>query len=172
MIYKAYLKQSGEGCDYTIGCGRTMITIIATDIEDAKIKLIEEIEDNYSGDQKLVLCELYEINEVFTCDLDEIYNVVKKEKIYLTEDELMNFDFTGGSKWELRNEIYNFIVKIRTDEMSDGESWDIVVKRESDDKFFKWNCWDAGSHNGYMMENGDNYMEEVFPKVITKTVYE
>lgn len=96
----------------------------------------------------------------------------EKERIYLTEEELEDFDFTGGSRWELRGEIYNFVVIIRTDQYSDGPSWDIVVKRQSDGKYFKWNCWDAGDHNGYMMEDGDNYIEETFPKVITTTIFE
>jgi len=97
---------------------------------------------------------------------------MKKEKINLTEEELENFDFTGGRTWNLRGETYDFIEEIRTDKYSDGPSWDIVVKRKSDGKYFKWNCWDAGDHNGYMMESGDNYMEEVFPKIITKATYE
>jgi hypothetical protein len=96
---------------------------------------------------------------------------MKKEKIYLTAEELENFDFTGGRKWELRGETYNYVDKIRTDEKSDGPSWDIVVERKSDGKIFKWNCWDAGDHNGYLMESGDNYMEEVTPKTITKIIY-
>jgi hypothetical protein len=96
---------------------------------------------------------------------------MKKEKIKLSEEELEDFDFTGGSVWELRDETYNFVEKIRTDQYSDGPSWDIVVKRKSDGKLFKWNCWDAGDHNGYIMQGGDNYMEEVFPETITKTIY-
>lgn len=97
---------------------------------------------------------------------------MKREIIELTETELEDFDFTGGTVWELRGEVYDFVEKIRTDQYSDGPSWDIVVKRKSDNKFFKWNCWDAGDHNGYKMESGDNYMEEVFQKIITKTNYE
>jgi hypothetical protein len=97
---------------------------------------------------------------------------MERERIYLTEEELENFDFTGGSQWGLRGEIYNFVEEIRTDQYSDGPSWDIVVKRQSDGKYFKWHCWDGGYHNGYMMEGGDNYMEEVFPKVITATIFE
>jgi hypothetical protein len=95
-----------------------------------------------------------------------------REVIHLTEEELEDFDFSGGSVWELRDEIYDFVEEIRTDQYSDGPSWDIVVKRQSDGKYFKWNCWDAGSHNGYMMEGGDNYMEEVFPKDTIKITYE
>jgi hypothetical protein len=99
----------------------------------------------------------------------------QKEKIILTEEELENFDFTGGytgTIWELRGEKYHYVETIRTDQYSDGPSWDIVVKRESDEKLFKWNCWDAGDHNGYLMQDGDNYMEEVFPKTKTITTYE
>lgn len=74
---------------------------------------------------------------------------MEKEKIYLTEEE---FD------------------EVRTDKYSDGSSWDIVVKRESDGKFFKWNCW-AGKNYSYRMQGGNNYMTEVFPESITKIIY-
>lgn len=100
---------------------------------------------------------------------------MEREKIKLTDEELKDFDFTAGyssTKWNLRGETYAYIETIRTDESSDGESWDIVVKRQSDDKYFKWNCWDAGDYNGYMMENGDNYMEEVIPKIVSVTKWE
>ena len=99
---------------------------------------------------------------------------MEREKINLTEEELEDFDFTGGYKgttWELRDEIYDYVKTIRTDQYSDGESWDIVVKRQNDGKFFKWNCWEGG-RNGYQMSSGDNYMKEVFPKTITKIIYE
>jgi hypothetical protein len=94
-----------------------------------------------------------------------------KEKISLTDAELEDFDFTGGHQWKLRDKIYKFVEEIRTDKMSDGPSWDIVVQRQNDGKYFKWNCWDAGDHNGYIMEHGDNLMKEVFPEVITKTIW-
>jgi hypothetical protein len=97
---------------------------------------------------------------------------MEKEIIYLTKEELEDFDFTGGSKWKLNGEVYDFVETIRTDQYSDGPSWDTVVKRQSDGKYFKWNCWDGGDHNGYIMEDGDNCMEEVLPKTITTTVYE
>ena len=93
-----------------------------------------------------------------------------RERICLTDEELEDFDFTGGSEWELRDEIYKFVEEIRTDKFSDGPSWDIVVKRDSDDKFFKWHCWE--SSRDYVMSGGRNYMEEVFLKVITKVIYE
>ena len=73
MIYKAYLIQSGEDCDYTIGCAQTVIDIEAQSIDEAKQKLYQEIEESYTGEQDLELCELYEINEVVICDLKEWY---------------------------------------------------------------------------------------------------
>ena len=94
---------------------------------------------------------------------------MKREKIELTENEMEDFDFTGGDQWELRNETYDFVETIRTDEFSDGPSWDTIVKRKSDGKFFKWNCWDTS--RDYQMESGDNYMEEVFSELETKIIY-
>jgi len=72
MIYKAYLKQYGEGCDYTIGCAQTVINIEAQSLDDAKEKLYQEIK-GYVGELELELCELYEINNVVVCDLKEWY---------------------------------------------------------------------------------------------------
>lgn len=95
---------------------------------------------------------------------------MKREKICLTSEDLEDFDFTGGEHWELRGETYDFIEYTRTDHLSDGESWLTIVKRESDGKFFNWSCWDKGCE--YEMSYGENYIEEVFPKVIQKTIYE
>lgn len=93
-----------------------------------------------------------------------------REVIKLTNEELEDFDFTGGSKWSLRNETYNYIETLRTDQFSDGASWDTIVQRESDKKFFKWGCWDTS--RDYQMEYGENCMKEVFQTVISKTIYE
>ena len=43
MKYKAYLKQDGEGCDYTIGCGQTIVELQANNKEEAKEKLTQLI---------------------------------------------------------------------------------------------------------------------------------
>jgi hypothetical protein len=91
---------------------------------------------------------------------------MNREVIKLTDEEMEDFDFTGGRQWELRGETYKFITEIRTDAMSDGPSWDIVVQRESDNKYFKWNVWEHPRE--YYMESGDNYMTEAFQeKTIT-----
>ena len=80
MIYKAYLKQCGEGCDYTIGCAQTVIEIHAQNIDEAKQKLYQEIEENYTGERELELCELYEVKEVVICDLNEWYKRIRDVK--------------------------------------------------------------------------------------------
>ena len=102
---------------------------------------------------------------------------MEREKIKLSEEELENFEFatTGykGDRWKLRGEIYDYFETVRTDQYSDGPSWDIIVQRQSDSKFFKWNCWNAGDVNGYIMSDGDEYqIQQVFPKTILKITYE
>ena len=53
MKYFAYLKQKGEGCDYTIGCAQTLISFDANDDDDAKQKLSERIQEEYTGEFEL-----------------------------------------------------------------------------------------------------------------------
>lgn len=99
---------------------------------------------------------------------------MKRVAIKLSEEELEEFDFTGGyegTEWHLQGETYKYVETIRTDEMSDGPSWDIIVQRVSDDKYFKWNCWERSSE--YVMSDGQEYqIKEVFPKTISKVIYE
>lgn len=80
MIYKVYLKQDG-GCDYTIGCGRKLITIEASDIGDAQQQLFEIIKNEYSYDETfLESCEIFEVNNVMKIELDEWYKKIKDEE--------------------------------------------------------------------------------------------
>ena len=86
MKYKAYLKQAGEGCDYTIGCAQTVIEIDATSMEEAKQKLTDTIIEDYSYDERMLdSAELYECNEVFAMPVDEIY--AKKEQLEQQEQQ-------------------------------------------------------------------------------------
>jgi len=74
MVYKAYIKQAGEGCDYTIGCAQTVLHLNANTMSDA-IKEVEELMDeNYFDDQSLEKCEIYEINEVRELDTSDFYS--------------------------------------------------------------------------------------------------
>jgi hypothetical protein len=65
MIYKAYLKQKGVGCDYTIGCGQIVIDIKASNLDEAQREIYQLIKDNFRGDCELKSFEIYEINKVF-----------------------------------------------------------------------------------------------------------
>lgn len=93
---------------------------------------------------------------------------MKKEKINLTENQLRdlwNGVYYKGRPYELKGEIYEQVDTVNTSDYSDGPSWDYIIQRKSDNKFFKFNVWDAGDHNGYIF--GDKYIKEVFPKTIT-----
>ena len=90
---------------------------------------------------------------------------MKKERIDSTQEELLRFWddlYHPDSRARLGDETYKHIKKINTSDQSDGPSWDYIVQRESDGKFFKFNVWDAGTHNGYIIE--DPYLIEVFEK--------
>lgn len=92
MIYKAYLKQCDEGCDYTIGCAQTVIDINATNIVDAKKKLYEIIEESYTGERKLKLCELYEMNEVVICNLNEWYKRIDDTEYAIKQQHIEDLE--------------------------------------------------------------------------------
>lgn len=86
----------------------------------------------------------------------------EKEIIECSSEELRdlwNGVYYKGNKYEFKGDIYEQVDKIDTSRYSDGPSWDYIVKRKSDGKFFKFNVWDAGDHNGYIFE--DEYLEEV-----------
>lgn len=78
--YVAYLKQKGEGCDYTIGCARTMLTINANNIDNAKEKMIEILKENYCGETELSSCIIYEISNELKIDVKSIYNDIENDK--------------------------------------------------------------------------------------------
>lgn len=79
--YKAYIHQEGEGCDYTIGCAQTVIDIHANSIEKAKQMLSQEIRDNYSHEERrLKAAELYEIEQIISIDLADIYTQIDNEE--------------------------------------------------------------------------------------------
>lgn len=89
----------------------------------------------------------------------------EREKINLTSEELMdlwNGLFYKDSTHELNGIKYKHITTINTSDKSDGPSWDYIIQRQSDNKLFKFNIWDAGEYNGYIFE--DKYLIEVFEK--------
>lgn len=80
-LYKAFLTQVGEGCDYTIGCAQTIVDVKASSMKEAKQVLSKMIIEDYGDefDTGIDTAELYEIKEIFNLDVNEIYS--KKEEI-------------------------------------------------------------------------------------------
>lgn len=76
-------------------------------------------------------------------------------------------DQTGYGPWEYEGEVYNKITDYPNNKC-DGQGTDVIVQRVSDNKFFKFTWILSRSENYYM----DDEMEEVFPKTITKIIYE
>lgn len=78
--FVVFIKQKGEGCDYTIGCARNLLTIKANDIEEAEGKLSDIIKEEYRGETELSSCVIYEVANESKVDLKQIYSDIKKEK--------------------------------------------------------------------------------------------
>lgn len=78
MKYYAYLKQNGEGCDYTIGCAQTLITFDAMSDEEAKSELSKRIMEEYQGEQSLSKVMLFK--DPIDFNLKEVNDNAKKAK--------------------------------------------------------------------------------------------
>jgi hypothetical protein len=82
---------------------------------------------------------------------------MSKETINLNPDELKdlwNGVYFKGNTYELKGELYEQVDVIDKSKYSDGPSWDYIIQRKSDGKYFKLNVWDAGEYNGYLFEDG------------------
>jgi hypothetical protein len=97
MKYKAYLKQEGYGCDYTIACGINVIDITANNIDEATEQVSDYIFTNYCEDVKLESCEIYEINQIVKIDLVDIYN---KKRLHDEEIELYKIELDELKKYQ------------------------------------------------------------------------
>lgn len=96
MKYKAYLKQAGEGCDYTIGCAQTVIDIEATNMDEAKQKLAKKLPDYGVSERPIETAEIYEVNLVFAFDTNALYDKIEnKEKLETQrqQDETERMEF-------------------------------------------------------------------------------
>ena len=96
----------------------------------------------------------------------------EREVVKSTQEDLLdlwNGVYNEGDSHELYGETYTHIQQINTSDKSDGPSWDYIVQRKSDGKYFKFHVWDAGYHNGYLIQR--EYLEEVFPVEEIKVVY-
>lgn len=84
--FRAYLIQKGEGCDYTIGCGKTMIILKASNMQEAKEQLKYIIEESYVGESELEYCVVFEIINTEQVDLKSIYEDLKQKDLKSIED--------------------------------------------------------------------------------------
>jgi hypothetical protein len=56
MSYWLVMKQEGEGCDYSIGCGTRVVDLHTTDLDTANLNAIQELDDigvGYSKEHQL-----------------------------------------------------------------------------------------------------------------------
>jgi hypothetical protein len=79
--YMAYLQQHGEGCDYTIACGKELIPLKGDNLTEAAKDLRRIIEEEgYTGERRLKDVVLLEIDNFISMDINLIYNEIKKEQ--------------------------------------------------------------------------------------------
>lgn len=86
-----------------------------------------------------------------------------RETFKVPEDDLG--DFTNKGPWEIKGETYVFIDDYPTRDC-DGECHNVIIKRESDQKYFKF-TWQYYRDNYYY----EDEFVEVFPETVTKTTY-
>jgi len=78
--FVVFIKQDGEGCDYTIACGRNLLTIEANDIEEAELKVSDIIKEEYFDEQSLYHCIIYEVCDELKVNLKQIYKEMDDDK--------------------------------------------------------------------------------------------
>jgi hypothetical protein len=90
----------------------------------------------------------------------------ERESYTISKDTWGDGDFTSEDQWEFEGETYVFM----RDELvsGDGEAHRVICQRESDGKYFEFS-WLYTYSQDYQY---GNTLTEVFPKTITKTVYE
>jgi hypothetical protein len=96
MSFFAYITQIYEGCDYTIGCGKLLLNLNGSTLQQALQNLKTQIQTNYTGDKQLESILLIEGNSI-SIDTLSIYNEINKEnqnlqKQQLEHQELLEFE--------------------------------------------------------------------------------
>ena len=90
-----------------------------------------------------------------------------REIIELTELEREQIDFTSEEGWELDNgETFDYVTTLENNKC-DGQGNNVIVKRTSDGKHFKYFWMLTFSQNYHFSDR----MTEVFPEIITTTIY-
>ena len=77
--YALWLKQLGDGCDYTIGCGNALHWLDATNPVDATKEALIHLEENtYPGDLEFEKAIVVEVITDLSDQCDSITEKVKK----------------------------------------------------------------------------------------------
>lgn len=81
MNFVAYLKQIGEGCDYTIGCGQKLIPLNAQSWDEARAEMRRLMAENYSHDEsRLEAVTIYEVKTALRIPVDYWYSEIEDEE--------------------------------------------------------------------------------------------
>jgi hypothetical protein len=88
MKYIAILRQDGEGCDYTIGCGVNTIQFEAENALEAGKKLKLIVFENYNYDErKLKSLYYYQIDGTYEADIKKWYDEFIHEEVVRIQDQ-------------------------------------------------------------------------------------
>lgn len=81
--------QAGEGCDYTIACGKEVYMLSSSSIEEAKKETEKFIKEHFSSDEhRLKKAVLYEVTKDVILDTESIYKAIDNEAEEKSKDEI------------------------------------------------------------------------------------
>jgi hypothetical protein len=131
------------------------------------------IKGAWMGDYTPVFVEVYEPEE-YSVNLDTV------EREVITFDMDRDFDdnnalVTTSGPWEVDGHVYT-LVDNTPDYDSGGESYNVIIKRTTDNKFFSFNWYQQHEKQIRDGINDENFFEvelvEVFKKTKVTTIYE
>jgi hypothetical protein len=144
----------------------TIVSVFKT--IEGKIRIVAEMDE-------------YGLLHIFNEDQLEHYeeqnNIEKVRELIVFDYDTIRDLWVGvrlkGSSVEINNETYVHVEEINTSYKSDGASWDYIVQRKSDKKYFKFNVWELDDYRCvYEFSHNNNSLTEVFQKGINKNIYE
>ena len=74
--YMALIEQDGEGCDYSIACGRDWIILKSHNTEDAKSELSQKIAEEYQDERRLKSAIILEVANTLVVQLSDVYAAI------------------------------------------------------------------------------------------------
>jgi hypothetical protein len=82
-MFIAVLKQCGEGCDYTIGCGVKVVELDVRTLDEAKAEARRALKEDYSQDYEQCLehFTIFEVSSRFEVPVNAWYADIRNEKV-------------------------------------------------------------------------------------------